>query len=358
VADRDAAGRHLAPPPVTRCLSFHATYRCRDSGACCTAGWPIPVEADRIDGLVAAAAPAGGRATTSGGQHAASLLVMLPDAAPDMPAILARTPDGACIFYDRAPGHHCRAHRAGGHGALPLACRQFPRVVLVDPRGTSITLSHACPTAAALLDSHAAVRIVDDAPAFPADGEYVGLDARGSLPPLLRPDLLMDWDAVSVWEQSSVALLTRDTEPLAGTFARLRAIGDRVRRWRPGEGALASHIETAFATVAAAGDRRPPGRVLIAEVIEAIPADLRPVDRVAREPRPADHVARRFLAAHAFASWTLQIGGGLRTWLRGLEGADALLDAGYGVSGADRLLRHLADPTALARLWSRAEAEG
>jgi hypothetical protein len=341
---------------VTRCLSFHAAYRCRDSGACCTAGWPIPVEADRIDGLVDAAVRADiGRAIGKGG--AAGLLIAPPDAPPDTPAVLATTPDGACIFYDRAPGRHCRAHRLAGHGALPLACRQFPRVVIVDPRGASITLSHACPTAAALLDSRAPVRIVDDAPAFPPEGEYVGLDARASLPPLLRPNLLMDWDAVSAWERLSVALLTRDAGPVEATFARLRGVVDDVRTWRPGDGGLAARIEAAFAVPAHPRECRPPRDALAADVIDAIPPDLRTPDAARREPRPADHIARRFLAAHAFASWTLQLGGGLRTWLRGLEAADALLDAGYGVGGADRLLRHLADPTALARRWARAEAE-
>jgi hypothetical protein len=165
----------------------------------------------------------------------------------------------------------------------------------------------------------------------------------------------MDWDAVSAWERLSVARLTSDTGPLAGTFARLRALADGARAWRPGEGTLAARIEAACATATTVGDRRPSGDVLIADVIDAVPPDLRPADAVVRGPRPADHIARRFLAAHAFASWTLQLGGGLRTWLRGLEAADALLDAGYGVSGADRLLRHLADPTALARRWSRAE---
>jgi hypothetical protein len=30
-------------------LNFHVAYACRDSGMCCTSGWPIPVERDRVD---------------------------------------------------------------------------------------------------------------------------------------------------------------------------------------------------------------------------------------------------------------------------------------------------------------------
>jgi hypothetical protein len=37
---------------LVRCLSIHASYRCRDSGACCASGWPIPVEAPIYERLV------------------------------------------------------------------------------------------------------------------------------------------------------------------------------------------------------------------------------------------------------------------------------------------------------------------
>jgi hypothetical protein len=229
--------------------------------------------------------------------------------------------------------------------------------VVVDPLGASVTLSHFCPTAAALLDSHAPVRIVDDAPAFPPDGEYVGLDARASLPPLLRPNLLMDWDAVSLWERLSVALITTDAASTVDTLARLHAIVDDVRGWRPGDGPLATRIETAFTTAHRHEGHAPSATKLITDVLDAVPPELRTSDAAPHEPRPQEHVVRRFLAAHAFASWTLHMGRGLRTWLRSLEAADALLSSGYGVRGADRLLRHLADPAALARHWSRAEVE-
>ncbi|MGE5360921.1 MAG: hypothetical protein ACM3NQ_18035, partial [Bacteroidales bacterium] len=39
-----------------RSLSIHAHYSCRHSGACCTAGWPIPVEPDTTRGLLEAVA--------------------------------------------------------------------------------------------------------------------------------------------------------------------------------------------------------------------------------------------------------------------------------------------------------------
>src|SRR4051812_31188677 len=96
---------------MTWCLNVHAPYRCRHAGACCRASWTIPFE----DGTIA-----------------------------------ARTPDNGCIFLDGRSGL-CSIHRDGGAQALPVTCRVFPRIVLQDARGTFISLSHFCPTAAALL---------------------------------------------------------------------------------------------------------------------------------------------------------------------------------------------------------------
>ena len=38
---------HVIERPRVFALNLHANYACRHSGACCTAGWAIPVEADR-----------------------------------------------------------------------------------------------------------------------------------------------------------------------------------------------------------------------------------------------------------------------------------------------------------------------
>jgi hypothetical protein len=101
-------------------------------------------------------------------------------------------------------------HKTLGHDALPLACRQFPRVCVTDPRGVSVTLSHYCPTAAGLLaneSSHASESILTNPARFPPQAEYVGLDAVHALPPLLRPGILMDWDSWWEIERLSVEVL-------------------------------------------------------------------------------------------------------------------------------------------------------
>ncbi|HKW00788.1 MAG TPA: hypothetical protein VJN96_13265, partial [Vicinamibacterales bacterium] len=163
-------------------LSFHGAYRCRHSGACCTSNWPIPVEADRLARLRAAIAT--GALVSPRGIASAALFETMDPASSETPAVLG-VEDHACVFFDAAHGRLCAVQRALGHDALPLSCRQFPRVSLRDPRGVSVTVSHYCPTAASLLGSPEPVTIVRNAPAFPASAEYSGLDATDALPPLL-----------------------------------------------------------------------------------------------------------------------------------------------------------------------------
>ena len=340
---------------LTRCLSFHASYRCRDSGACCTSGWPIPVEADRLERVGAAITrgdlqPARG----NGRWH------LMPVGAPaETPAVL-HIVHHACAFHD-SHARRCAIQRSLGHDALPLACRQFPRVVVRDPRGVSITLSHYCPTAVSLLERASdRFAIVSDAPAFPATGEYVGLDARGGFPPLLRPGMLMDWESWWYWEQLTVDTLSTATESPAVALARLSQAVDLVRSWRPSDGALmeAMRISAARSQETTPRPTMTPEAMagLRAEIDRAIPADL--ADGVAAAPRaplPDDRTVYRFVAAHAFGNWTAHLGGGLRSWLRSVEAAYALITTGDSVRDADLKLRHLSDPYALARVWSRAE---
>ncbi len=339
-----------------RSLSVHASYRCRHAGACCTSNWPIPVEADRLAALQAALA-SGRLRPVSGDARAA--VERVPDAPADTPAILARH-GACCAFFDdssAASGGRCRIQSALGHDALPLACRQFPRVSVHDPRGTSVTLSHYCPTAAALLDADlpVGITITTNAAAFPDSGEYVGLDARQSLPPLLRPGLLMDWDAWWECERLAVELLGAAGDHATRTApARLRAAVADVAAWSPPDGPLINRVRDAFAHAAAAdvNTARLPSTPLVDAVFDSIPADVRP-ERLAEAAMTSAHATRRFLAAHAFANWTAHLGEGLEVWLRSIEAAAALIEEGAGVRQADLLLRHLADTETLVRMLAK-----
>jgi Fe-S-cluster containining protein len=353
-------------PRETRCLSFHRRYQCRHHGACCTAGWPIPVEANQLARLRAALATGalGRRART---RSAGSPFVTADDAPADTPALLARV-EHRCVFYD-PDARRCGVQRALDHDALPLACRQFPRVSLRDPRGVSVTLSHYCPTAASMLDSDEPVGILINAPAFPASGEYVGLEVGAQpgaadetpLPPLLRPAVLMDWESWWEWEWLSVDLLVNADQPAARALAQLAWAVETTRAWRPGDGRLLDQVRSAFDR---AHRTDPPPfaptgadlAIRVDEVTRAIPEELRGGE--ARRPTRGagdEAILTRFLAAHAFASWTAHLGRGLRTWLRSVEAALALTQSGLDVAAVDLRLRHLADPHLLAKAWARAE---
>jgi hypothetical protein len=327
-------------------LAFHAAYACREVGRCCTSGWPIPVEAPQLD--AARSAIASGRLvpTTTADPFVAS-------SEPGGPIWLAAA-DSVCAFHRPDGAQRCGLQRALGHAALPLACRQFPRVTLEDPRGPSITLSHYCPTAASCLEE-GAIAIVDDGPGFPAGGEYVGLDARHALPPRLRPDMLMDWDSWWEWERLSVAAIATAPSP-AQAVARLHAAVEHARTWTPDEGPLTARVRDAFARPVAT----PPAEraaVRVGEVLATVPGHEHPPTPVPSAGGPlSPDATRRFLAAHAFANWTAHLGPGLRTWRRSIETAHAFVIGGWTAGDADLWLRHLTDPTALAEVWSRAEA--
>jgi Fe-S-cluster containining protein len=321
-----------------RVLSFHAEYRCRNSGACCTANWPIPVEADRLARLQAGLAAGALRPAVSDGHPP---LEILPDAPPETPARLA-VHDGRCVFYDAAGS--CEIHKTLGHDALPLACRQFPRVCVTDPRGVSVTLSHYCPTAAGLLaheSRQASASILTNAERFPPHLEYVGLDAAHALPPLLRPDVLMEWESWWEIERLSVEVLLNRGRDAGEAIARLRGAVAAVSDWSPGPARLIDRVHQAF-EAPAPGDG-PDAGALLAQAEQSVPEALRYQFPWRTMHVVDDRTTRRFLAAHAFANWAIHLGSGLESWLLSIETANALLQAGAGVRHADLILRHLID---------------
>ena len=150
---------------MTKCLSFHAAYRCRHSGACCRAGWSIPFDHDERE-TIHALRLTGGSLTSDG--------------------VAERHDDGTCTFFMNENGL-CAIHHAGGH---------------------------FCPTAVALLfepgESWPPVGIVDAPPALTNVGALDGLDARDAWPPLLRSGVMMDLDSYGAWERLGVELLARE----------------------------------------------------------------------------------------------------------------------------------------------------
>ncbi|MET0553653.1 MAG: hypothetical protein ABW221_11490 [Vicinamibacteria bacterium] len=286
------------------------------------------------------------------------------------PAVLLPDAHGRCAFFQTDGGNACAIHRRLGHDALPVSCRLFPRVCLLTPRGVSITLSHYCPTAAALLfagDGPAA--IVEDAPGFPASARYEGLDARVAAPPLLRPGVFLGWEAHARFERHAVATLgapdgASPEEALAG----LASEAERLRAWTVHDGAFDDRLDRVLDGAGGTAPG-PPDEELLAEVRSAIPEALRPADPTphAVDWGPYRPVVRRYLAARAFASWCAVQGPGLRTAVRALQAALAVLRAEVrapldrsglleAIRRTDLRLVHLASPEALARTLGRCES--
>jgi Fe-S-cluster containining protein len=360
-----------------RALSIHAGYRCGHSGACCSSGWPIPVEPAAEDGLRGALAS--GRLGLAGADAAFRAVAGLPHGAR---VVLGQDVAGRCVFLEpEGERRLCAVHRRLGEGALPAACRHFPRVATLTPLGVSVTLSHYCPTAASLLFAAGGLAIVESPPAFPSSWPWEGLDAGDALPPLLRPGVLMDWPSLERWERFTVRVLAEDGVAPESALDVLAAAAEAARGWTASDGAFGvafdralGKVETAF--VEALRDGGPAFAEAFRSGREALDGAFRNGDEDARDPArrgsragggsrawrawrlvadcvphrdrlPPEPVAddaadglrvapawpslalpvRRWLAAKAFASWLVLQGEGLRTSVLGLRVALGVLRA-------------------------------
>jgi Fe-S-cluster containining protein len=310
------------------CLSLHAGYGCRHSGACCTAGWTIPIES-----------PAFERVRLHLGEQKTALHFTRVGALPEgTAAIVGVREDGACAFFESDRGRLCAIHRELGPDALPSACRQFPRVVVHDPRGMRISLSHFCPSAAALLMAPAPASIVAAPPNVDLGGALEGLDALEALPPLLRPEMLMDFESYWAWEWQAIDVLERRGSSAAQAIATIAAATRDLATWRPGPTTLVDAVARAFERPDAIaedddydGDRRraewarasvPPALVRSTAAHEISPESHAAASRILEEH---DRIVRHYLAARLFGNWIAYYGRGLRTVVEYLRICRAVL---------------------------------
>jgi hypothetical protein len=379
--------------PRAFALSFQADYVCRSTAACCTAPWSIAVDAARERGLQRAIDS--GRLQPPGARNGSPWCVSREHApGGGHIAILARSRDDACVFLHRDSGSRCAVQGACGHDALPEACQQFPRITLADERGLHVTLSHYCPTVAALTftDPGERVTIVTPPAQFARAPLAAGLDARGHWPPLLRPGVLCSLAAWSRWEGFVVGALGNAASDPFSILDRIAAAAERLRAWRPAVGDLdayaeevLSHAESGPARSPAACNRvDPPAEWAcawsavprdraVAPSIRTGPAEFDAClawacDEVVQHRRPVG----RYLAARAFASWCAYQGSGLRSHVSSLRTSLGVLvvELARGRAGeatpaqapvvdafrrADWLLLHLADSAPLARRWAASD---
>jgi len=376
-----------------RWLSCHVHYACRHSGVCCRSGWPLPVEHAAVAAIDDAVVR--GKVWTVDG-HAEWL-----DQSTSAPADVSgtfRQADGGCVFHVPAPPftvragsrtRYCGLHAGLGHAALPASCQHFPRLCLVDDGGVRVSLSHRCPTAAAMLVDHEAPLTIVDGPA-PVPGRDVpeGLDVRGKLPPRLTDRVLMDADGWAAWEAHVVGVLAgpgAEGSP-ERALARVQADSRRLAAWTPASGRSLTSAVTALpddgrsddldtAASLLADPRTWPAWFDVAAttcrgmwVPDSPPQDLARLDErfVAPVwPRNAP-AAARYLAARAFGAWVAwqaDAAVSLAAWLTlchavlRIECARACGTAGrpldrdlliLAIREADLLLIHYADSLAVA----------
>lgn len=353
------------------CLRLHAGYRCLHMGACCRADWEIPAEAHVLEAVEVESlrASEGARRLLDELEHGIDLRV-------------PRLADGTCLFFEPGATGSCAIHREAGEAALPTACRHFPREVLVNGRGTFVSLSHYCPTAAALLTSPSALVTVEALPPLRLAGLVDGLDATEALPPLVRPGLLGDLDGYAAWEAAGLATLARPDLTAAQALDRIEAATELVRTWVPGDGSLAAAVDAAFRGVRPGSDRgqttvRPRAHSLASAfaplVAQHIPHEALPVadyestwQRLVEGCPAVELVVKNYVAARLFGNWIAYQGRGLRTiveWLRACHAvlrnemalrsmasdrAAAVDDAVAAAGRADLLLVHTIDSTEFA----------
>ncbi len=353
------------------CLTLHAGYRCRHSGDCCRT-WTVPAEPHVLTIVEARAI----RPTSIG----AARFVRRRRPAGAAEWDVARDSGGRCVFFDEDRGRLCRIHEAAGPSALPSACRHFPRVVLQDDRGTFVSLSHFCPTAAEMLLDAAPPAIVRAPASLGPEDPVEGMAAIGALPPLVRPGLLSDLEGYAAWERAGIATFARPDLTWTEALDHIAAATERVRQWRPAEGPLAEHVDRAFAVDPAPPAASDGGYARAMGTLRAIVADgareaLAPIDgfeehwrrRCAPVFAAFDRPMKHFLAARLFAAWVAYQGRGLRSVVEWLRTAAALVrhhavrqavEAGtpgtprdwlQAVRLADLLLLHSLDTRAFAR---------
>jgi hypothetical protein len=302
-------------------------------------------------------------------------------------AILVPSPAGSCPAFDRAGGHLCSIQRALGHERLPASCRHFPRVTLLEPDATRVTLSHFCPTAASMLfrQDVGKTGVVSDAPGITDRLEHDGFDATQTIPPLLRPGVVMDRETCRLWEQYLLGAFDQDCQAPEDMLADVAGTCEGMRGWSAGRQSLEAHARNAVSAAMSPGIRNMRRTMALSGAsrlfllaAESIPSGLaRPVppdgaealDRAWVMPRwtAFSRPLGRYLAARSFAAWSAYLGEGLRTQVAVLAVALAAvrieavreairaarpLDEGLllaAIRAADLLLHHLSDTPALVR---------
>ena len=167
------------------------------------------------------------------------------------------------------------------------------------------------------------MHVVSTGPPLALAEPVEGLDAREALPPLLRPDVLMDLDSYGTWEASAVSTFSS----VGNAFEALRVVAnatDELRTWAPGSASLDTAVADAFSSAPGSRQGPPSWSAEGIHLARSLNRGIVSLDGAADPGGFADNAAAQrvianYLAARAFGNWIAYQGRGLRTivtWLR------------------------------------------
>ena len=221
-------------------LGFHADYRCRHSGACCTADWDVPVELPVYRSL--SDALVGGRLRVAPTAGATYPFIVEPDLPDGTAAMLDRDERGHCVFYERdreALHRPSRSRRAASADDVPALSAR------VGPGSTR----HVRLALALLSDGGVdAVSATGRSRSSPSRRRFLmpTTTVSSSPPTICRrcciPRVLMDLDGYSAWERHMVGRCADVDEQPESMLATLMRDADLLRRWRPGSITLSEAV--------------------------------------------------------------------------------------------------------------------
>jgi Fe-S-cluster containining protein len=327
---------------------LHADYVCGRSGVCCATQWNVPVETEAFEQIRSAIKEGRLPADAAGGRTLEAAFPERQSERGDRLRVIDMEP-GGCSFHS---GQSCRIHDTLGADVLPDVCRLFPRVVVEQPRGIFVSLSHFCPTAVGHLFRDfepGELAPVDRPAAFPAEARLKGLDARTHVPPLVAPQHPMSWTVFERWERFASEWLADPSASvevqLAGLAQVVEAVRSAVMLGRRPEDVVRREVQAARRAGPEAMRTRGPAvdrsyeqtHFMVGHLVSLVPSHasfLLPAQRqFGRELADRETYARameavdwerfelafrRYVAARHFGNWYAYQGQGLRSSLTSL----------------------------------------
>lgn len=196
-------------------ISHDINFSCRRCGQCCRC-LDVPLmagEKERLESI-----DWGSMAADLPGKQ---LFVQLPETAPTpIKRFRLARQEGRCVFLEW--DNSCLIENRFGREKKPLACRQFPLVLVDEPQSTVVSVSFVCSSVLEnsgepLVAREMEIRsLLEEAPVDAMNGGYSGWEGRVSIPSkmLLTAAIGLDWHSYEALERRMTTLLEDETHIL------------------------------------------------------------------------------------------------------------------------------------------------